>query len=222
MAARPGRWIVLTAILAVCGCSEPDSIRVHDETPPPRPKGPTVSAEEKKFRTLAAMVPADSGDDQDERDPHWWFLKISGQTAVVSKYETDFNLLINSIRSESNPENPITWMLPSGWKREAAAESRDPFAPKRFATLKAPGGDAEVSVSQAGGMVVMNVKRWWIQLWGQEHAGDVSQTNVFDFAKQRLVNGRIIITVDLAGPKDPNAKDPNGGGPMMGHPHGGR
>ncbi len=210
MAVRPGRCIVLAAMLAAAGCGEPDAIRVEDEPALPQPAVPPIPADQKQFRTLAAMVPADGGR---ENDPHWWFFKLSGPTAVVSKYEADFNKLIDSVRSGSQ-EDPISWELPAGWHREAGGAMR-------FASLKAPGGDAEVSVSRAGGFISSNAQRWWIQLWGRERADDVTAANVNDFTHQRTVNGRIIITVDMAGPKDPNAKDPNGGGPMMMNPHGG-
>ena len=215
VAARLGRCIVFVAILAFTGCGEPDAVRIQDETPTSRPTIPPIPADQKQFRTLAAMIPVDSGR---ENSPNWWFFKLSGPIAVVNKYESDFNKLIDSVRLAPNPEDPITWTLSPGWKREDGVQTG--FT-KRLASLKAPGGDAEVSVSQAGGIVFLNVQRWWVQLWGRERAEDVTATNVNDYARQRTVNGRLIITVDMAGPKDPNAKDPNGAGPMM-NPHGGQ
>lgn len=213
MAARPGRCIVFAAILAIAGCGEPDAIRVQDEPVPKGPAVPPIPADQKQFRTLAAMVPADGKENSKDMGPHWWFFKLSGPIAVVNKYEADFNKLIESVRSGPDPEDPIAWALPAGWKREAGGAMQ-------FANLKAPGGDAEVTVSQAGGTVSSNAQRWWTQLWGQERVADGTSPNVDDFTHQRMVNGRIIITVDMAGPKDPKAKAPNGGGPMM-NPHGG-
>ena len=210
-AVRPVRCAVFAVLLAAAGCSDPEGVRVLDEPKPARPGVPPVPADQKKFRTLAAMVPADSAKDDERR---WWFLKMSGPAEVVGKYEADFDKLIGSLRVSPDPAAPIAWDLPAGWKREGDGKGM------RFATLKAPGGDAEVSVTRFGGLVVSNVQRWWGQLWGKEREGDVTAANLLDFARERMVNGRLIFTVDMAGPKDPNAKGPNAGGPMM-NPHGG-
>jgi hypothetical protein len=218
-AARAARYVVFAVALAAAGCSEPEAVRVLDEPKPTAPAPRTISPEDKKFRTLAAMVPADGA--AKDTEPHWWFFKLSGPAALIAKHEADFNKLIESVRANPDAGDPITWTLPDGWRRERGTGGG---MIKRFATLRSPDGHAEIAVSQASGLVSMNVQRWWVQLWGKEKADEVTAGNVFDFARQRTINGRVVITVDLSGPKDPNAKDPNTGGPMMNQqdPHGGQ
>ena len=87
----------------------------------------------------------------------------------------------------------------------------------RFATLKAPGGEAEVAVSQAGGSVVFNAQRWWGQLWGEDKAIEITPVNMDAYVRRQVVKGRLVLRVDMSGPKDPNAKRP-----MMMNPHGGQ
>ncbi|MBA4189008.1 MAG: hypothetical protein C0467_13505 [Planctomycetaceae bacterium] len=207
MTARSVRW-VLFAILLAPGCSEPEAIRVLDE-PSNRPPVKTIPAEQKRFRTLAAMVPSDS---IGEGGPNWWVFKLSGPTAVVTKYEANFNALVDSVKASSDPGQPINWTLPSGWTKGGEREMR-------YATLVAPEGACEIAVSRASGTLFANVNRWYVQLCGRENEKDVTPANLFDVARKRMVNGRFIVQVDFAGPNDPNAgmaKMPN-----PHNPHGG-
>jgi hypothetical protein len=153
------------------------------------------------------MVPADTGDPNGQS---WWFFKLSGKADVVAKFEAEFNTLIDSVRTSSDEKKPITWTLPPGW-----SEGEGNMV--RYATLKAPGGAAEVAVSRAGGILRANVQRWWGQLWGKDKEDDVTAANLPDYTKQRLIDGRLVIMVDMSGPKDPNANVPK----MM-NPHGGQ
>jgi hypothetical protein len=209
MAARPGRWIVFTAILAVIGCSDSDAVRVHDETPPPKPTTPTIHADQKKFRTLAAMVPADGM----ETGPSWWFLKMSGPAATIGKYEADFDKLFNSLLANADVTNPISWELPAGWTQEITGSES-----MRYATLKAPGGEFEISVTNFGGSTLANAQRWWGELWGKEKATELTPAMLPEYVQQRTVKGRLILRVDMTGPKDPKESKKMGGGF---NPHGG-
>jgi hypothetical protein len=194
--------------LAAGGCSESESIRVLDEPKSPPPAVPNVFPDQKQYRTLAVMVPADTGG---KDNPHWWFFKMSGKADVVGKYEADFNKLMGTVHSSASSEEPISWQLPQGWQKTEGSAMR-------YATLKPPGGEAEVAVSQAGGSVVFNAQRWWGQLWGQEKSAEITPVNLSGFVRQEVVKGRLILRVDMAGPKDPNVKGPM----MMGNPHGGQ
>jgi hypothetical protein len=204
MAVRSGRHIAVAALLVFAGCSEPEQIRVHDEAPTAAPTPPTITAEQKQYRTLVAMVPVEGPKDG------WWFLKLSGPTAVVNKYEADFEKLFNSISTSEDRNNPISWQLPPNWTKDEPKP--DSIA---FATLKSAAGEAEISVTRAGGSVMSNVQRWWGQLWGKEKAQDVTAGMLPQFVQQSTVNGRLILRVDLYGPKEP----PKGG--MMMNPHAG-
>jgi hypothetical protein len=212
---KSARWIrcvVPVIALAAVGCPDPETVRVHDELAPKPAATPTIPAEQKKYRTLAAMVPGDTGG---QDTAYWWFLKMSGPTAVIDKYEADFDKLLGTVWAAPGSGEPaITWDLPQGWKREDGGGSS--IAP-RFATLKAPGGDAEIAVSLARGTVVGNAQRWWGQLWGDEKAGEVTPVNLEAYSRHQVVRGRLILRVDMAGPNDPNAKRPK----MM-NPHGGQ
>jgi hypothetical protein len=203
---------VPTVIVAIAGCTEPEAIRVYDEPKAKPAPAPTIAADQKKFRTLAAMVPADFGG-QDSAG--WWFLKMSGPVAVIDKYEGDFDKLFGSLRAAYEGDEPtITWDLPQGWKREEGGGSG--FA-KRYATLRAPGDDAEIAVSFARGTIVGNVQRWWTQLWGEERVADITPLTMDAYVARRVVKDRLLFRVDMAGPNDPGATRP-----MMMNPHGGQ
>jgi len=206
-AARFTRCVALAVALAVAGCSDSESIRVLDESKTQPPAPPQIPADQKQYRTLAAMVPADSGG---KDIAHWWFFKLSGKAEVIAKYEADFDKLIATVHSSATAEEPITWELPAGWQRTEGSAMR-------FATLKAPSGEAEVAVSQAGGSVVFNAQRWWGQLWGEDKTAETPPVNLESYVRRQVVKGRLILRVDMAGPKDPNAKRP-----MMMNPHGGQ
>ena len=50
---------------------------------------------------------------------------------------------------------------------------------------------------------------------------DVNAANLYDHARKKVVNGRLVVQVNFAGPKDPNAGSPMMGPNMMNNPHGG-
>jgi hypothetical protein len=206
-AARFTRCVALAMALAVAGCSDSESIRVLDEPKPQPPAAPTIPADQKQYRTLAAMVPADTGG---KDNAHWWFFKMSGKAEAIARSEADFDKLIATVHSSASADEPISWELPLGWQRTEGSAMR-------FATLKAPGGEAEVAVSQAGGSVVFNAQRWWGQLWGEDKAIEITPVNMDAYVRRQVVKGRLILRVDMSGPKDPNAKRP-----MMMNPHGGQ
>jgi hypothetical protein len=200
-------WPALFLLAGAAGCADPESVKVSDEPKPSRPGAAPVPPEQKKFRTLGAIYAADGG--TAENAVRWWFLKFSGPSELVAQYEADVRKLIESVQTTGGP-SPITWTLPPGWVEEKGGGG---FG--RFATLKSADGKAVVTVSQAGGTLLDNVRRWWTQLWGQERGGDITGTNLFDYAKQTEVRGRVAFVVDVAGPKDPAAK-----GMMMPPGHG--
>ena len=204
MAARFGRCLALIAILALAGCSEP-VIRVYDEPAQSKPSVPPIPDGQKQFRTLVAMVPVDGAE-----EGAWWFLKLSGPTAIISKYEADFDKLFNTISVSADEQNPISWELPPGWTQELG----QPGA-MRFATLKAPGKDAELTVTRFRGSLLANAQRWWGELWGEDKKLDFTVAMLSQYVSQRTVKGRLILRVDLYGPKEPPKRG------MMMNPHAG-
>jgi hypothetical protein len=206
MAVRSGRCIVFAALFAIGGCSEPDSVRVQDEPAHARPIVPPIPADQKQFHTLVAMVPADGP----ESGSPWWFFKLSGPTTTINKYESDFDKLFKTILATTDEKNPITWELPGGWTQELNKESTS-----RFATLKAPGGDAEITVTRFGGTVLGNAQRWWGDLWGSDKAQELTTAMLSEYVRQENVKGRLVLRVDLYGPKEPPKRG------MMMNPHAG-
>jgi hypothetical protein len=211
MAARPGRCIVFIAILALAGCGEPETVRVHDETPTPAPKTAPIPADQKKFRTLVAMVPADAP----ESSKTWWFFRMVGPAPLVGKYEADFDRLFNTLQATSDENDPIRWELPPGWTWTKAEKAPGAMA-SRYGTLKSPGGEMEIVVTQFGGSVLANAQRWWGDFWGKDKAQDFTATMLPEYVQQKNVKGRLILKVDMAGPNEP----PQRPGSMMGNPHG--
>lgn len=210
MAARPGRWLVFAAMVAVAGCSPADTIRVHDEAPPTRPDASPLPASQKQFRTLAAMVPSDTG-----KEPTWWFFKMSGPAAVIAKYEGDFDKLLDTIQARPDDNDPIGWVLPAGW-----TQSEKTPASMRFATLKSPGGEVEIAVTRFGGSVLANAQRWWGELWGKDKQQDFTMAMMPDHVQQRAVHGRLVLRVDMSGPNEPSKRPAMGPHGAM-NPHGG-
>jgi len=138
---------------------------------------------------------------------------MSGKAELIGKYAADFDKIIDTVHASASPTDPITWDLPSGWKRTEGGGSG--FA-KRYATITSPAGDAEIAVSMASGSVVGNAKRWCRQLWGEQKAEELTPVSVEQYMRRQVVKGRLIFRFDMAGPKDPNTA-----APMMANPHGG-
>jgi hypothetical protein len=208
-AVPPGRCVFLFAILALTGCAESETIRITTEKQQSAPAAPPLPADQKKYRTLAAMIPADGK----EGEPAWWFLKMSGPAAVIDRYQGDFDRILDSVLSLPDENTPIVWDLPEGWKQETA-----PRGGLRYATLKAPGGDAEIAVTRFGGTVLANAQRWWGELWGKDKGPELTAAAMPEYVRQKSVRGRLILRVDMAGPNEP----PKRPMPMMMNPHGGQ
>jgi len=194
--------VSLAIAVASTGCTEPESIRVVDEPKPARPVAPSLPPEQQKFRTLVAMIPHNAGEGA-EAFGQWWFFKFSGPVDVVIANEPAFLALVQSAQL-SRGETPLIWDIPPGWVSGEKVEGR-------YATLKLKDGPAEITVNTAGGSVLSNVNRWRTQL-GLE---DVSASALESVTSVRSVNNRVVVFVDLTGPKAP----PTGpAGPMMKKP----
>lgn len=148
-----------------------------------------------KYRMLGAMFPADNPK---------WFFKFSGPTAEIAKYEAGFDELLKSVKL--NEDKPLEFTPPKDWER---GPGRGSFV---TATVKTPDGKLEVTLTQSGGGVEMNLSRWVGQIGLKAKAADMAK-----FTKDiETTSGVKGLRVDLKGPNDPATKS----GPMMpqGHP----
>ena len=188
---------------AVTGCSEAEGIRTFDEPKPARPVPPQLPADQKKFRTIAAMIPQNAGEAGPDAYGQWWFFKLSGPVDVVTANEPAFRALVQSAQFTVG-ENPLIWDNPPGWvtgdKREFL------YASLKLGTKESP---TEITVTKASGSVLMNVNRWRTQLG----LDDVSASALDSVTSVRNVNNRIVVFVDVSGPKAP--PPPGAAGPMM-------
>ena len=128
-----------SAALVPAGCGRQEGVTSSTEPKEQGTAAKPMSSEQKKFRMIGAIYPADGV--AQEGAPRWWFLKFTGPAESVSRYEADVHKIIDSVKTTADPDKPITWTLPPGWKEE-------PASAMRFATLKSADGMAEVSISR--------------------------------------------------------------------------
>ena len=191
---HPAAWVgprraalFLVALAALLpGCKEEEGLRRSESTPPEAaevrpPAGPA------KERILGAIVPVGG------QDGGWWFFKLKGPAEAVAAQRADFDRFIASVRFTDDAKKPFAWTLPEGWKEQPA----DPKLPGGIATLAIEGKvPLQLTVSRAGGTLLMNVNRWR----GQVGLGPVSPVELDKVAEYRTVAGRTFVCVDLAGP----------------------
>jgi hypothetical protein len=199
------RNVIPVSLLAVsglllAGCTEPESVRSGTESRPDRPATPSVSADQKQYRILAAMIPNSVLPKPDEPNSEergeWFFIKLSGPAAEVAKHEEAFRKLVDSLQVLESPTSPLAWNTPPGWVEGEQDKSR-----MVIATLKPIAKDApvEITLSRAGGTVLMNVNRWR----GQLGIEPVSAAALDASVVQRSAAGRLTLIADMAGPKNP-------------------
>jgi hypothetical protein len=135
-----------------------------------------------------------------------------GPAPLVGKYEADFDKLFDTLQASPDEKNPITWILPPGWTQAEKTPGS-----MRYATLKSPGDEIEIGVTQFSGSVLANAQRWWGDFWGKDKQQEFTMAMLPEYVQQRNVKGRLILRVDMSGPNEPPKR------PMMmgGDPHGG-
>jgi hypothetical protein len=144
------------------------------------------------YRMLGLMAPAENP---------VWFFKFAGPAAEIEKYVADFDAIATSTKLPPGGGVP-EFKLPAGWTRGGPREG---FV-RVDETLKPPGGDLEVTITQSAGGVPANLKRWVDQIGLRPDADDVAKyTRTID------ASGVKVLLVDLRGPNDPATKR----GPMM-------
>jgi hypothetical protein len=171
-------------IAAVClvGCQKdeirrylaPRPVEIHEE----------AKSEKPKTRMLAALIP---------HDQHTWFFKLSGPEQAVTAHKEEFDQLLRSVHFTSQQDQPITWMNPEGWERQAGNEMR--FATLR---LKAKDNPLEISVTDlppSAASVLPNVNRWR----GQLGLPAVSESDLPKVTAQLKIDSATATTVDFTG-----------------------
>jgi hypothetical protein len=137
-----------------------------------------------EYRMLGAMFPTD--------EPVWFF-KFSGPADELTKYEAGFDELLKSVKL--NGAASVDFTAPKGWTKGAG---RDGFV-KVVATATPPDSNLEVTVTQSGGGVQMNLGRWVGQIGLKAGTDDLAKyTKTIETASG--VKG---LRVDLKGPKNP-------------------
>ena len=142
-----------------------------------------------------------------------WFFKLQGPGALVLKEEPTFVEFLKSVdftktdqfvqaamagqfaggAPAPGPDSMARpkWEVPEGWKEIAAGQ----MVLNRFSLTEAGGKKAEVTVSTAGGGLLLNVNRWRGQLGLPEIAESQLKTVALPFD----VPGEKAILVDMSG-----------------------
>lgn len=162
---RTAFFIVLTLMVAACGCKPEDAITVHKipksasgldgirESASKNSASPAASAAEAPPKTGSPtrMVVA-----LFQRPDAAWFFKVSGSPDEVGAVESQWQKFINDVKFDvaDGNEQPV-WELPEGWTTGGPA-------PFRFATIKLPESEIEIRISKLGGQqdLLSNVNRW--------------------------------------------------------------
>jgi hypothetical protein len=174
--------------LLFCGGCRPQFGIEHSEVTLPE----AVKADPKvqvKERIFGAIVPA--GNDK------WWFFKMMGPADVMESQRSKFDRFVESLKFPED-EMPV-WIAPEGWTEQHGKGGFN-IAEFRIETAKEP---LKLTVSNAGGSLKGNIDRWR----GQVGLEPLTALQVESSYQKRMIHGRIVLIVDLAGP---------GGGTGMG------
>ena len=162
---RTAIFIVLTVIVAACGCKPEDAITVHKI--PKSASGldgirDSASGNSASAVAPAAKAPTSAGSPTRmvvalfQRPDAAWFFKVSGAPDEVGAVESQWQKFIDDVKFDvaDGNEQPV-WELPEGW-------ATGPPAPFRFATIKIPESEIEIRISKLGGQqdLLSNVNRW--------------------------------------------------------------
>jgi len=146
-----------------------------------------------KKRILAAILP---------RQGQMWFVKMAGEESVVGRERETFIAFLKTLSFEAAPQiagggggAKTNWKAPEGWQEVNAG----PMLKAKFVA-----GEAEITVSTAGGELSANVNRWRGQ-FGLAPASDVDIEK--DVKTIALADGTKAFAVDLTG-TNPKTKRP--------------
>jgi hypothetical protein len=185
--------VVVVAALAglLAGCAPSEGVTSYtvptpakvDEPPPPERTG--------DYRILGGVFPAD--------DPAWFF-KLAGKAADLAPFEAGFDQMLRSVRFPNGLEKPPEFDVPTGWTRTG---SREAGMIRVADTIKLPGSELEVTVTQSGGGLDVNLERWAVKQLGGPKLRKAEYPKITREIDTGKVKG---LWVDLRGPNNPSAK----------------
>ncbi len=162
---RNAFFIVLTVMVAACGCKPEDAVTVH--VIPKNASGLDGIRDSASKGSAKAVAPANAPPTATpsptrmvvalfQRPDAAWFFKVSGAPDEVGAAESQWQRFIDDVKFDvaDGNEQPV-WELPEGW-------TTGPPAPFRFATVKLPDSEIEIRISKLGGQqdLLSNVNRW--------------------------------------------------------------
>jgi hypothetical protein len=124
-----------------------------------------------------------------------WFFKLVGPVAQVGEHEKAFDEFVRSLRFSNQPNQPVAWKLPAGWREE-------PGNAIRFATFKLGPKDAPLELTVfrfpgKGGSTLDNVNRWRKLDLGLKPVNDAQMAKV---TRELKAEGAAGTLVDMSGP----------------------
>ena len=181
-------------LAALTSCAPPEQIRSYQvprqdkQTAEPAPKGAGA------YRIVGAVFSTDK--------PMWYF-KCGGSSELLSANEKAIDQFFASLQFGDTVELPPSWKLPEGWKE--VQKRAMTYAVIQLGTPEKP---LEMTVSQVGGGLEANLKRWGVDQLGMPAVNYGDGMKHLTPLRAGKVSG---YRVDLSGPNDPSTKR----GPMM-------
>ena len=220
---RTAIFIVLTVMVAACGCKPDDSITVHKI--PKNASGLDAirdSRESASKNSAFAGAPAAMAAAKErsptrmvvalfQRPDAAWFFKVSGAPDEVGAVESQWQKFIDDVKFDvaDGNEQPV-WEIPEGWVTGRPA-------PFRFATIKMPDSKIEIRVSKLGGQqdLLSNANRWRVSQLGLPAA---TADNIDENFESKTGQGGEYLLFDQQGMSSGQSM----GGPFMNRARGGK
>lgn len=119
-----------------------------------------------------------------------YYVKLSGPSDILEPFTSQFDQFVHSLKFTGKADAPFSWTLPEGWKPGKGTQ----FSLAAFA-LPVEGRPMEVTISQAGGLLLDNINRWR----GQVGLAPVTDAGLAETVKSTEIEGRKVYLLDLKG-----------------------
>lgn len=177
--------------LALAGCQN-DEIR-HYQVPRVENLEAEPATSGKSVRLLGAILP---------HGEKTWFFKLMGDADAVKEHKEEFEKFVQSVQFTSQPEPPLEWKVPEGWRREAGSDMR-------YATFRLGPKDASLELTviplgKEAASVLANVNRWRDQV----SLKPISETELNKIVMPFKADGTEGTLVDLTGSEKKGKKPP--------------